>query len=207
MEINNDMSKYARNIEELELIFIKSKKADIIRFIKKNFKENIHYIKFEVKKKRVGRGGSNKMNYLLTEKTFELIKNTFNLKHRYITKINDTNHVNVIMMSLENQTIGFIENSYKNIIEVFRQYKFGEYFVDLYFPFYKLVIECDELNHEDRDENYEREREEYISKLGNTFIRFNPTDISFDLSIILNDINKILFKNKSKDNKNNKYHI
>jgi very-short-patch-repair endonuclease len=197
MEMNNDMSKYTRNFEELETVFVKSQKENIIRFIKKNFKENIHYIKFKNNIKNNIRGGHNKINYLFTEETFELIKNTFNLKHRYITKINDTTHVNVIMMSLENQTIGFIENSYKNVINVVRQYKFGEYFVDLYFPYYKLVIECDELNHEDRNEIYEREREEYISGLGNTFIRFNPNNILFDLSIVINNINKILFKNKT----------
>lgn len=107
---------------------------------------------------------------------------------------NNTKQVNVIMMSLENQTVGFIENSFKNVIEVIREYKFGTYFVDLYFPFYKLVIECDELNHDDRDINYEKEREEYIKGLGNTIIRFNPNDSSFDLSNILNEINIFIFK-------------
>jgi very-short-patch-repair endonuclease len=97
-------------------------------------------------------------------------------------------------MTLENQTIGFIENSFKNVIEMKRQHRFDKYSVDLYFPKYKLVVECDENGHEDRDFNYEKEREEYIKSIGNTFIRFNPNQNSFDLSNILNEINKHIFK-------------
>jgi hypothetical protein len=60
-------------------------------------------------------------------KAKKIIKNTYNLKYRYLTKINDNSiHVN-ILMNIENQTIGFIENSFKNVIDVIRQYSFGKY--------------------------------------------------------------------------------
>jgi len=65
-------------------------------------------------------------------------------------------------MSLENQTIGFIENSFRDVLKIKRQKSFGAYRVDLYFCDYKLIIECDEKNHSDRNEDYEKKREEYL---------------------------------------------
>ena len=64
---------------------------------------------------------SNKLAIILVNwNSYELTKNTFNLKYRYISKINDNvGHLN-ILMSLENQTIGFIENSFKDIIKTKR---------------------------------------------------------------------------------------
>jgi len=61
-------------------------------------------------------------------------------------------------MSLENQTIGFIENSFKDIIKTKRQKSFNNYKVDLYFEDYKLVVECDENDHLDREPIKEKER-------------------------------------------------
>ena len=56
------------------------------------------------------------------------------------------------MKCIENQTIGFIETSYKDVLNVKRQFSIGKYRADLYFIDYKLVVECDEFNHTDRDE-------------------------------------------------------
>ena len=96
-------------------------------------------------------------------------------------------------MCIENQTIGFIENAYKNMLNLKRQYIFGKYRVDLYFIDYKLIIECDENNHADRNAEQERIREEYIVSLGNKFIRYNPNTPLFDLSNVLSEINSVLF--------------
>lgn len=189
---------FTKNLDDLQKIFPNTKKYNITEFMKKNFKENIHFIiKQNVKTNRVGenRGGHNKIDYMFTEETFELVKNTFNLRYRYLTKINDNSiHVN-ILMNIENQTIGFIENSFKNVIDVRRQYSFDKYRVDLYFTTARLIVECDENNHKDRNEIYEKEREDFILSQKNTIIRYNPNDKLFDLSLVLREINKILLKN------------
>ena len=96
-------------------------------------------------------------------------------------------------MPIENQTIGFIENAYKDILNIKRQHYIGKYKVDLYFIDYKLVIECDEFNHQDRNIIEEKNREEYICSLGNKIIRYNPNEKNFDLSNVLRKINVILF--------------
>jgi len=99
---------------------------------------------------------------LLTVETFNLVKNSYNLKNRYIKQINDNcGHVNVVM-TIETQTIGFIENSFSDALKLKRQKRFGSYYIDLYFEDYNLAIECDENDHKDRNIIYEQNREKYL---------------------------------------------
>ena len=189
------MSLYTRNVEEL--LYLTTQKIHIVQNLKKNYKENIHYIIENNNNNNYNNikkyGGHNKINYLLTEEAFELLKNSFNLRNKYIVNINDNVKQINLCMPIENQTIGFIENSYKDILNVKRQFNIGKYRADLYFIDYKLVVECDEFNHADRDEIKEKIREEYILSLGNKIIRYNPNQKKFDLSNVLREINIILF--------------
>ena len=191
----NIMDIFTRNLEEL--LYLATSKDKLASNLKKNYKENIHYIskKYEKNKDDTVKknGGQNKIDYFLTENAFELLQNSYNLRNRYLVDVtNNVKQVNVCMC-IENQTIGFIENAYKNILYVKRQYKIGKYKADLYFIDYKLVIECDEFNHEDRDPIKEKLRDEYMISLGNKIIRYNPNQNTFDLSNVLNEINAILF--------------
>lgn len=193
------MSEFSRNLDEL--LYLSKQKDKITKHLKKNYRENVHYIignsNLNNQDKKEKRGGHNKIIYMLTEEAFELLKNSFNLRNRYIVNISDNvKYINNIGMCIENQTIGFMENAYSGILNVKRQYTIGKYRVDLYFIDYKLVIECDENNHDDRDPIQEKNREDYITSLGNTIIRFNPNDSGFDLSNVLRDINTTLFSSK-----------
>ena len=189
------MSTFNKNLDDL--IPLLGIKGNITRYLKKNYRENIHYL---IKKgnltnidKTLGGSGLNKITFMLTETAFELLKNSFNLRNRYIVNISDTVKCINIGMCIENQTIGFIENAYKDILNIKRQHYIGKYKVDLYFIDYKLVIECDEFNHQDRNIIEEKNREEYICSLGNKIIRYNPNEKNFDLSNVLRKINVILF--------------
>jgi very-short-patch-repair endonuclease len=196
---------------ELLLPIFKTRKDPVVYYLKKHFQENIHFICYRDTAQRVNRyGGSSKQIFMLTQETFELIENTYNLKHRYVTKINSTtNHVNSIMMSIENASIGFICNCIDGVIEHKRQFKVDKYFVDLYLPKINVVIECDELNHRSYDQEEEKTRETFITEtldevpssmqpkvafLKCKFIRFNPTSPNFDLSTIINHILKLSLK-------------
>jgi len=182
------MTEFTKNLDDLLYL---SKKHNLTGHLKKNYKENYHYItqKNNIIKKH---GGHNKIIFMLTESTYELFKNSFNLRNRYIVEISDNIKQINIGMCIENQTIGFIENTYKEIIECKRQFYIGKYRADLYLPKYKLVIECDENNHIDRDIIKEQLRENYIISTGNKIIRYNPNENNFDLSNILREINKII---------------
>ena len=193
------MNEFTRDIEEFMSIF-GSSKVHLVANLKKNYQENIHYIVLNttlntLNKNGTRHGGHNKCKIMLSETAFNLFKNSYNLRNRYITSISDNiNVVSSINMCIENQTIGFIWNCFNEVTSLKRQYKINTYRVDLYFLDYKLVIECDEYGHTDRDPNYEKTREEYITALGNKIIRFNPNIEKFDLSNVIKDINKVIFK-------------
>jgi very-short-patch-repair endonuclease len=183
---------FTKNIDELVDVF-NSQKINLTTFVRKNFKDGIHFIEQKQSEKLNHRGGHNRIHMLLTEDAFVLVKNTYNLKNRYIKKINENiSHVNVVMC-IETQTIGFIENSFSEALRLTRQKRFGTYYIDLYFEDYNLAIECDENDHKDRDITYERTREQYLLEQNITILRYNPNDKNFDLSDILRKITKVLF--------------
>ena len=189
---------YIHNIEEL-VPLLNTRKVKLVENLTKNYKENIHYI---IEKSNVSTGGRPKTNYMLTKKTYGLLKNSYNFRNRYIVNISDNiNVVNNFAMCIENQTIGFIENSFNDVIKVIRQFFIGKYKVDLYFPEYKLVVECDENNHIDRNKDDEKIRQDFILSQGKIILRYDPNKDNFDLSLVFREINKILFLNREKENR------
>jgi very-short-patch-repair endonuclease len=183
---------FTKNIDELLDVF-NSQKVCLTTFVRKNFKDGIHFIEQKQTEKLNYRGGHNRIHMMLTEDTYNLVKNTYNLKNRYIKKINENcGHVNVVMC-IETQTIGFIENSFSEALRLTRQKRFGTYYIDLYFEDYNLAIECDENDHKGRDITYEYTREQYLLEQNITILRYNPNDKNFDLSDILRKITKVLF--------------
>lgn len=134
----------------------------------------------------------------MTNSAFKLLENTYDLRNRYLVDQSDTVRPINIGMYVETQTIGFIENSLKDVFTCKRQLIIGKYRIDLYFPYYQLTVECDENDHVDRDPFNEKIREDYILSQGNKLIRYNPNAPNFDLSdviqkVLLNYIWKDLF--------------
>ena len=69
------------------------------------------------------------------------------------------------------------------------QYTVFGYRIDLYFHKYKLAIEVDELGHNDRNIDYEIQRQQALEReLNCVFIRINPDTVDFN---IFREINKI----------------
>jgi Protein of unknown function (DUF559) len=192
--IHNSKNKnniFVKNIEDLQQL-LETQKIRLVEHLKKNYKENSHYIVIK-NFHESNKYGRNKIDYLVSEDCYELIKNSFNLRNRYITSISSNVKCVNIAMCIENSTIGFIVNSFQGLVDMKRQQTFDKYRVDLYFPLYKLIVECDEDNHRDRNPEDEKVREEFLVSLGNTMIRFNPSENCFDLSNVLRKINVILW--------------
>ena len=79
--------------------------------------------------------------------------------------------------------------------EIIHQFGVEKCRIDLYFPKYKLAIECDEFDHHDRDIGYKVEQQKRIERLLNcTFAKFNPDAKEF---CILEVVNKIFVQIKS----------
>ena len=184
------MSSFTRDLDELVHTF-KTQKHNLISNLEKNYRENIHYIKSQVKavgdmKKQ--NGGQNKIVYMLTEEAFELFKNAYNFRNRYIVDVSDKVKCVKFPMCIEGQTIGFIENAYRNVCNLSRQFQIGPYRTDLCFIDHFIAVECDEYGHRNISEFDEKTREDYIKNQGYTLIRYNPNDAAFDLSDVLSKI-------------------
>ena len=69
------------------------------------------------------------------------------------------------------------------------QYCVDGYRIHLYFPKYKLAIECDEFDRNDRGIDYELKRQKHIeNKLDCHFIRYYPDADNFDPFNLLNRV-------------------
>ena len=67
--------------------------------------------------------------------------------------------------------------------------------IDLYFHEYKLAIEVDELGHNDRNIDYEIQRQNAIEKkAGCVFIRINPDEEKFNIFKTINEIHRHIKK-------------
>jgi very-short-patch-repair endonuclease len=96
----------------------------------------------------------------------------------------------------ESDYIGFIEKSL-SVFKSERQFSIGSYRIDLYFPVLKIAVECDENGHQDRDAEYENNREGFIKEqLDCEFIRFNPDSNTFDLSTVIDYILRLWINKK-----------
>lgn len=84
--------------------------------------------------------------------------------------------------SKEQRTINRIMKAFANEEQDY-QFAIGPYKIDLYFPKYKLAVECDGHN----DGNIKRE--EYLKdRLNCKFIRYNPDHKEFDIFDVINNI-------------------
>ena len=93
------------------------------------------------------------------------------------------------MINIKEQgVINSIEDAFEGE-DIQTQYTFLGFRIDLYFHKYKLVIEVDELGHNDRNIGHEIQRQKALEKeLSCVFIRINPDEKDFN---IFKEINKI----------------
>ena len=57
---------------------------------------------------------------------------------------------------------------------------------------HNLIVECDEVGHQNFDPDNERTREQFIKAQGYRIIRFNPNQKNFLLATVIADINNIV---------------
>ena len=79
------------------------------------------------------------------------------------------------------------------------QYTVIGYRIDLYFHEYKLAIEVDELGHNDRNIDYEIQRQKTLEReLNCVFIRINPDEKDFNIFKEINKIRRHIKKSSKK---------
>ena len=87
----------------------------------------------------------------------------------------------------EQDIISALHTKFKGEI-ILIQYCIKNKRIDAFFSKYKLAIEVDEYNHEDRNSNYEKNRQLMIEGHGITMIRTNPDASNFDMNRLINRI-------------------
>ena len=191
--IHYRMDCFTHNLDDL-VVQLNTQKVCIVYFLKKNYRENVHYVIIKRRKEdKQKRGGQNYIGYMLTETTYNMVKNTYNLRIRNIVDVVDCVKQMNLVMCIEGQTLGHIEKCLDGIAVMKRQYRIGTYKADMYFPEHHIVVECDENNHNDRDNDYEIKRHNFILEAGNHIIRYNPNEKDFDITTIVNAILKKIF--------------
>ena len=101
--------------------------------------------------------------------------------------------INVLkILYREQETVGQIIEAFSHL-KYTRQFKVGQYSIDLFFEDQKIAVECDEYGHKDRDKRYESERQKYIEDtLECRFVRYNPDASSFSIFKVINTLMKLI---------------
>ncbi len=106
-----------------------------------------------------------------------------------------------MILTIENETLEKIQKVFKGE-EMIMQYKILNYNVDLYFPKYNIIVECDEKHHHSlKNTNQDIIREQTIREhlRDCIFIRYDPYDKGFCIFEVINEIYKlIILKNNIK---------
>ena len=80
------------------------------------------------------------------------------------------------------------------------QYTVLGYRIDLYFHKYKLVNEVGELGHNDKNIDYEIQRQQALEReLNSVFIRINPDAADFNIFREINKIHRHIYIHRQKN--------
>jgi very-short-patch-repair endonuclease len=166
--------------------------------------KNIHMIKFNnnesYKILTKIKGGMQKIVFITINGLFRIIHTSRKpIIIDFCKKIGMDNNI-LFYSKIEQETLYNIKNAFTNEIMI-EQYKVGDYLIDLYFPEYNLCLECDEYQHNLKN-NIKKDiiREKFIKdKLENCiFIRYKPYDKDYDIFNIINKIYKHIIVCKTK---------
>jgi hypothetical protein len=114
-----------------------SKKSNIVRYLRNNFKEGVHFTCST--RACIKHGGGNKCIYMLTDSAFDLINSTYNRRSRYIVESGSITNVN-LLLPIQTQTLGFVSKCFNEIYTCIHEYKIGKYRVDFIISNgYKLI--------------------------------------------------------------------
>ena len=98
-----------------------------------------------------------------------------------------------IMTVTEKTTLDSINKAFEGE-NIQTNYRVLGFEIDIYFNDYKLAVEIDEYNHEDRDIGCEVKRQKALEKeLGCDFIRINPDKENFKVFKAINEIFRHIF--------------
>ena len=112
----------------------------------------------------------------------------FALYKRNSVQCDDVVHIDYVRRYLpaETEIIDFIHDAFSASLAMEKQYRVLNYRIDLYVIDANIAIECDEYDHVDRDQEYEKQRElDICAATSCKFIRFDPYATDFQLANLM----------------------
>jgi very-short-patch-repair endonuclease len=139
-------------------------------------------------------GGKQLCSYLTYKGLLKLLYKSRKPSYVDFCKLIGIDIYNYMILTIENETLEKIQKVF-NGEEMIMQHKILNYRVDLYFPKYKIIIECDETHHHSRnniiqDINRENNIKEILCDC--KFIRYDPYDKDFCIFNVINQIYKTI---------------
>jgi very-short-patch-repair endonuclease len=172
-----------KNQEEPYTIYKMSDIEKLFNF--KNIRGYNYQLEEKINIKHQTPGGLQNVGFLTYKGLCKLICNSRKQIPEEFIKILEININTTKFTCIETDTIKCILNTFEGE-EYVLQYKILNYRIDLYFPKYKLAIECDEYHY--NIENDKIRETEIINKLNCVFIRYKPYDKKFNIFNLLNQI-------------------
>jgi len=152
-----------------------------LRKIRTNFPDNDTVL---IKTKTAG--GEQNVVHLTETGLRRLLINSRKPKSIELARIIGIDILNGKASTIESSTIANIQDAFNGETMILQYAVHHLYLIDLYFPEYKLAIECDEKHHE-KQAARDKSREEYIIQTLNcTFIRYAPQEKDFNIFKIIN---------------------
>lgn len=101
-----------------------------------------------------------------------------------------------LAVTRERETLNQIISAFKHL-QLVQQYKVSSFRIDLYFPDYKIAVECDENGHKHYQRDAEATRQAYIEQaLGCKFVRYNPDALDFNIGDVIHRIMMFVYNEK-----------
>lgn len=153
--------------------------------------KNIHNMNVSTQHKRklkcATNGGMQTILFFTEEGVKQVLRKTRKSNVHILARAFDMKITDNIVMCAEAQTIKQIKDVFESE-EMIEQYNVDRYLIDLYFPKYKIAVECDECHHKYKHE-YDINRETIIrSKLNCSFVRYKPYTIDFSIGSVIKEI-------------------
>jgi very-short-patch-repair endonuclease len=165
-------------------------KSNLLAVLKREFQEGNDYVHHISRKAPTASGGRPRGVYLLKKSCRHQLIAMYALTSRRKISVEEFS-LDYVKRYLpkETETLDFVCTALSGVYTCARHQPFLNYRVDLYFPDQRVVVECDEHDHDDRDPEYERRREEDLKRALNcTFVRFNPDADDFCLAKLISRI-------------------
>lgn len=183
--------QYVCDLDDDALVLPCTKKS-LVRILHRHFKDGEDFIQ----EKAMSTGGRPRHVYKLSGKCRLQVRALYALNSRHEVSNSEFN-IDYIRRYApkETETLDFVCTALSGAYTCARQQWFmnQKYRVDLYFPDQRVVVECDENGHVDREQAYERRREADLTRVLNcTFVRFNPDTDDFCMAVLLSRILRAL---------------